>query len=760
MQELQSLKNSFDAAGLTVIPRDVTVTGTLNATDSEGKVHTIDVAGTLDLLAYDQEGNFYIYDMKTVRSSIDQHKEEKYARQLSLYKKFLENTYGIRVKSLNIIPIQVEYPAPKGWKDSTNEYTIDEGNQLYINGEEYKNAKPQLFRPKEVGYREPNIQYEKLTDVEKKQTLSKKKQEEYTQEMQDILAKAPRDSQGRLLAPNGKPSNLTERQYAQVRTKAFKDWFGDWEKEYTPPRKYDLSTWERTGKYVKVFGKDFLGNDYYTSEEILSHPVERKETTKEDPFGFNSTGVSRAIKVGTLVNKSNPLNGICQFTAQRIQAFLKDRYGIDAHTNIIEAKSPVTGKTITHHVAALTIDGKPYIYDMPQTEFISTNGNTFNVGNKEYKEAVITKEYAPRLIEISKDSLLKNYGDTNDTQIPVIKNTAKLSGNIKSSDIETNYIPAYSSDVSKVVDENGEPLVVYHGNKDSNITKFVPNKGKYSNKPLYYFSSSKDTALSYATEGASTTDPNDYTIVGFNVDPNTEEAKYADFKSLEDFDIATRSKGRIYEVFLNIRNPINDVSPAYIHDDSLLKGKNNDGMVSVPFSDRVNGVEDRASEDIQYVVLSSNQIKSATDNTGAFSTTNDDIYDTISKLISEKDASINQTSSEIITPTETKEVKVEEVTVADNNEPTVDLNTGLNIGKVKDRRKKRPGTKVNPKPTRLIPSRLTWGVWEGFTNEDNEPIDVKMTLKDLSKFYTEEQWNQLSDEEMEHELKCKGFFNM
>ena len=55
------------------------------------------------------------------------------------------------------------------------------------------------------------------------------RQEEYTQEMKDILSKAPRDSQGRLLAPNGKPSNLTERQYAQVRTKAFKEWFGDWE---------------------------------------------------------------------------------------------------------------------------------------------------------------------------------------------------------------------------------------------------------------------------------------------------------------------------------------------------------------------------------------------------------------------------------------------------------------------------------------------------------------------------------------------------
>lgn len=63
------------------------------------------------------------------------------------------------------------------------------------------------------------------------ETLSqaKAKQEEYSKEMQDILANAKRDSEGNLLAPNGKKSNLTEKQYAQVRTKAFKDWFGDWE---------------------------------------------------------------------------------------------------------------------------------------------------------------------------------------------------------------------------------------------------------------------------------------------------------------------------------------------------------------------------------------------------------------------------------------------------------------------------------------------------------------------------------------------------
>lgn len=66
------------------------------------------------------------------------------------------------------------------------------------------------------------------------ETLSqaRARQEEYSKEMQDILAKAPRNSEGKLLVkPGGPVSNLDGRQYAQVRTKAFKDWFGDWEND-------------------------------------------------------------------------------------------------------------------------------------------------------------------------------------------------------------------------------------------------------------------------------------------------------------------------------------------------------------------------------------------------------------------------------------------------------------------------------------------------------------------------------------------------
>lgn len=62
-----------------------------------------------------------------------------------------------------------------------------------------------------------------------KESSTRLRPEEYTPEMLDILSTAKYDKDGNILAPNGKPSNLDERQWVHVRTKAFKDWFGDWE---------------------------------------------------------------------------------------------------------------------------------------------------------------------------------------------------------------------------------------------------------------------------------------------------------------------------------------------------------------------------------------------------------------------------------------------------------------------------------------------------------------------------------------------------
>lgn len=168
-EQLMGLRNNFIANGLTIIPRDVTVTGSLDVLDSNGNIHTVDVAGTLDLLAYDANGNFYIFDMKTNRSGIGQHKQEKYSRQLSLYKKFIESKYGVQVKSLNLIPIGVEYPAPVGHKNGTADYSVspEKANQLLIDGKQFTGANPTLQTTIAVPYTEPHIVWEKMTDEEK-----------------------------------------------------------------------------------------------------------------------------------------------------------------------------------------------------------------------------------------------------------------------------------------------------------------------------------------------------------------------------------------------------------------------------------------------------------------------------------------------------------------------------------------------------------------------------------------------------------------
>ena len=50
-----------------------------------------------------------------------------------------------------------------------------------------------------------------------------------TPEMEEIKAAAVADGTF-MKAPNGKDSNLNEKQWLQVRTKAFTDWFGDWKR--------------------------------------------------------------------------------------------------------------------------------------------------------------------------------------------------------------------------------------------------------------------------------------------------------------------------------------------------------------------------------------------------------------------------------------------------------------------------------------------------------------------------------------------------
>jgi len=120
-------------------PGHITAKGTLDVqVKGEQGIETkkVRVAGTLDVLAIDDKGNLHIYDFKTHRGAFDAaHAVEKgYDRQLSMYAKFLEDEYGLKVKSINIIPIKVDYPTPSG-RDN-------EGNAIQGAQKTYKQARP------------------------------------------------------------------------------------------------------------------------------------------------------------------------------------------------------------------------------------------------------------------------------------------------------------------------------------------------------------------------------------------------------------------------------------------------------------------------------------------------------------------------------------------------------------------------------------------------------------------------------------------
>lgn len=71
-----------------------------------------------------------------------------------------------------------------------------------------------------------------------------------------------------LKAPNGKASNLNEKQWIQVRTKAFKDWFGDW---------------ENISKYYLIRKAKSVSEALSTISHLFGNPLTNKK------FGFVAT---------------------------------------------------------------------------------------------------------------------------------------------------------------------------------------------------------------------------------------------------------------------------------------------------------------------------------------------------------------------------------------------------------------------------------------------------------------------------------------
>ena len=157
-----------------------------------------------------------------------------------------------------------------------------------------------------------------------------------------------------------------------------------------------------------------------------------------------------------------------------------------------------------------------------------------------------------------------------------------------------------SENASKVVDENGEPLVVYHGTKHLDFNTFDREENMMrttdwkSGMDIYYHPSFFSENMNYANMFRSRS--------GF---PNKTD----------------NSSGRIIEVFLNIRNPntsLKEISSHYIHK-AIQKN-----VVLDNSQDGFKGLEQGYNE-IVWVSLYPNQIKLADGTNTTFDANNNDI---------------------------------------------------------------------------------------------------------------------------------------
>lgn len=396
-------------------------------------------------------------------------------------------------------------------------------------------------------------------------------EQEYTEEEREVIANAKADG-SYMKAPNGKSTKLTEHQWVQVRTKAFKEWFGDWEKAARIEKL-------RKSKAVKITGEEIVPSDdlkQYKKNALEYGKKLRGEYTNED------TGESIALTGG------NSRGGI--------REILQHDYKDTEHLQSIAAIPQIIEKSI-------------FIDDIPNEDVEKYSGvKSFRyyvcglkIGNNDYTvKAVVAVQnngeryYDHKLSSIEKGKLL--------SIIPTIQKAG----------IENNLPPSIGKDKrlfsilqtnsSKVLDENGEPMVVYHGTLANGLHQFnkdfIGSRYSYDEKG-FFFISNENIAKDYATS---------------------------------EFD--ANRKGEVIDAYLSLKNPLivdsawcrkNGLGYRVFEDNDVIEFWDNYQSLLIEESEDKDGVVITDGKTTMAVAFEPDQIKSATENNGEFDAGNDDI---------------------------------------------------------------------------------------------------------------------------------------
>ncbi len=410
-----------------------------------------------------------------------------------------------------------------------------------------------------------------------------------------------------LKAPNGKPTKLTPKQWAQVHTKAFKDWFGDWEKAARIKKL-------RESKPIVATGTEYQGkyelNDKSARAYILN--------SLRDEYPNNDTGIN--IKLSRLgaekVTSHDADNDIHLKSIALIPQMLREAIFIAETKN---EKDKRGFDKYRYYVVGLKIDRQDYTAKLA----IGVKGNE--------------TYYDHALTEIEKTNLIDNIGpvktglDDNEA-VSAVKDKRLLS--------------ILQTDTSKVVDENGEPLVVYHGSPNRFFafdTKKIGSSTGTSDGRGFYFTTDRTYADSYSNAEGQTLGVFLNIRNPLSLDRKTITKKqlmdiirrideeefsadgehwfisnYGDYNSNSIHNIIREAADSEYEYADNDVELIN----------SMVGGSGNFDLVMRAVAEvtgKSSEIVPKENGTVHYIVTNSMDIKSATDNVGTFEAENPDI---------------------------------------------------------------------------------------------------------------------------------------
>ena len=398
-------------------------------------------------------------------------------------------------------------------------------------------------------------------------------------------------------APNGKSSNLNERQWAQVRTSAFKNWFGDWEKA------------ARIGKLRDSKPASISGKEITVSDDFRQNKKNALEYGKglQGSYVNKDTGTSIQLRRG---RKNGGLHEVLQHNykdREHIQSIaaipqiIENSIHIDNEANKDTAKNPSVTE-YQHYVCGLNIGGTDYT--VLATVAVDKNGGRY---------------YDHNLTRIEKGKLLDqiNGQAVNRESFDAMSGTNPTTLSHK----DRRLLSILQTDSSKVVDENGEPMVVYHGRSAEFNTfekkegiRFVMGLEDKVNAEGFFFSPDEEFAAKYANNAVRHRGGKPNVVSCFlnirrpmDLTADNFARIYEDVTGWE-YNVGMDSQDNMWEI-------MDEVGMA-----DKLKAKGYDGAIFVEEMD-----EKYEPTQVSYCALDANQIKSADENNGEFSPANDDI---------------------------------------------------------------------------------------------------------------------------------------